>query len=93
MGAFGEVRLAMRRQCDDQPKLPIEVPDARRRRRRSRRRHYSRPVRTGQRELLSRPLVQTCGFCGHRQTVFEEARVCERCGGVMVKGDPEEEEW
>ena len=83
----------MDREREDQPKLPIEVPDAQRRRRRSRGRRYSRPVRTGQRELLSRPLVQTCGFCGQRQTVFEDAQLCERCGGVMVKGDPEEEEW
>lgn len=83
----------MERPRDDQPRLPIELPEAERRRRRSRSRRRPRPGRTGQRELLSRPLVQTCGLCGHRQTVFEQARVCERCGGVMVKGDPEEEEW
>ncbi|MCD6361538.1 MAG: hypothetical protein J7M38_11840 [Armatimonadetes bacterium] len=78
---------------DEQLRLPMQLPDAQRRRRSSRRSGRTRPVKHEQRELMSPPLVQTCGLCGHRQTIFEDAQVCEQCGGVIVRGDPEEEEW
>jgi len=81
----------MKRKRDDQPRLPIDLPErtGKRRRPKPRRTYADGP----QRELIGKPLVHTCGFCGHRQTVFEDVGVCDRCGGVIIKGDPDEEEW
>ncbi len=81
----------MKREPDDQPRLPIDLPDAERRRRGGRKRRRRPPKGQPQPELLAQPVMQTCGFCGRRQTVLEQAGVCERCGGLMVRYADDEE--
>jgi ribosomal protein S27E len=76
----------MRADKDRQGRLPMELPEATRRRRRGRRsvrreRKRERPA------LMQAPVVQACGFCGHRQTVFEDASICENCGGILLRDD------
>jgi len=83
--------VRMDRERDDQPRLPMDLPDRQRRRRRGRARQAALARERHQGELLSQPVLQTCGFCGNRQTVFEEVGVCNRCGGIMVRLDAEEE--
>ena len=81
----------MDRDRDDQPRLPMDLPDRERRRKRGARRHSAPPRKVAQPELLAQPLLQTCGFCGNRQTVFEDVGVCGRCGGIMVRLGEDEE--
>ncbi|MEA3401425.1 MAG: hypothetical protein U9R79_09330 [Armatimonadota bacterium] len=72
---------------DDQPRLPMDLPEPvpRPRRRRSRR------VRSRRGEqslaLLQPPVLQRCGRCGRRQTVLGDAAVCRHCGALIFRDD------
>ena len=35
--------------------------------------------------LLRTPQQRMCGFCGHRETVLEEAVLCSQCGSVILR--------
>ncbi|MGD9497800.1 MAG: hypothetical protein AB7Y46_15970 [Armatimonadota bacterium] len=73
---------------EDQPRLPIPLPDRVPRRRGSRR---SRPAGIGRRQqlptLMPVPILQRCGRCGRLVTVLDAAAVCRRCGGLVLRED------
>jgi hypothetical protein len=76
----------------DQLRLDIPLEDLKRRRRRRPRSvaeapRRPRPATTAQ--LVEAPLLQQCGFCGHRQTVAGETTLCDACGGIIVRDDSE----
>jgi ribosomal protein S27E len=68
----------------DQARLPMELPERTRRRRRLRR-AIRRQREAKPPALMRAPLMQTCGFCGNRQAVFEDATICQRCGGILIR--------
>lgn len=74
--------------------FPDETPG---RKRRARGPKPGRPVTTRKRTPVNLPLTdspvqQACGLCGHRQTVLGDTAVCAKCGGIMVRQDPTEDE-
>ncbi|MBU0611704.1 MAG: hypothetical protein KKI08_27755 [Armatimonadetes bacterium] len=77
----------------DQLRLDFPLDDVERRRRRRRPRSVSatqtrpRPVTAAQ--LVTAPVLQQCGFCGHRQTVAGETTLCDACGGIIVRDESE----
>ncbi len=73
---------------DDQPRLPMELPDRVPRRRRGRRSQHAFPRRSEPaRTLMQVPIIQRCGLCGRRQTVLGDAIVCRHCGGLIFRDD------
>ena len=77
---------------DDQPRLPIDLPErvpARRSRRRRERGFPRRPAEP--RALMQSPVVQRCGMCGRRETVLGDAVVCRGCGSLILRGNDDEE--
>lgn len=76
----------MRGDEDEQGKLPMDLPDPERRRRRRKPGRKPRPAEEPQ-ALMEAPVIQTCGFCGNRQTLLGEAGICEECGGILVRDD------
>ncbi len=78
---------------EEQPRLPINLPEpvARKRRRRG----VLRAVRSRRSEqartLMQVPVLQQCGICGRRQTVLGEAVVCAHCGSLILRDDGEEQ--
>ncbi|MBD3293551.1 MAG: hypothetical protein GF393_11550 [Armatimonadia bacterium] len=72
----------------DQPSLPMEIPEPvkRTRKRRSSRRNTPSSRRGEQTlTLLQQPVVERCAMCGHKQTVFGDAAVCDSCGGMVFR--------
>lgn len=71
---------------EDQPRLPMSLPDRVPRRRGSRR---SRPAKVRRREqlptLMPVPILQRCGRCGGLVTVFDAVAICPCCGGLVLR--------
>lgn len=77
---------------DDQPRLPIELPErAPRRRGRGRRRASGFPRRSDPPALMQPPVRQRCGRCGRMETVLGDAVICGGCGSLILRGDEGEE--
>lgn len=75
---------------DDQPQLPLDLPEpVKRRRKRRRPRASSSRSRRGERTLtlLQTPVLQRCALCGNRQTVLGEVAICDRCGGMIFRDE------
>jgi hypothetical protein len=74
----------------DQLRLDFPLDELKRRRQRQR-----RPAPTGKappqpvagEQLMTAPVLQQCGFCGHRQTVAGETTLCDRCGGIIIRDE------
>ena len=74
----------------DQLRLDFPLDELKRPRRRQ-----SRPPATGKapppptagEQLMTAPVLQQCGFCGHRQTVAGETTLCDECGGIIMRDE------
>lgn len=72
---------------DEQPRLPLDLPEPVRRPRRPRQRRFKVPRSEAERTLMPVPIIQRCGLCGRRQTVLGDAAVCRHCGGLILRDD------
>ena len=77
---------------DDQPRLPIDLPERAPARRGPRRRARGFPRTSSEpRALMQPPVVQRCGMCGHSETVLGDAVLCRGCGSLILRGNDDEE--
>lgn len=75
---------------DEQPRLPMDLPEPVARPRRRRGKRVVRDDRgDGTLPLLRVPVIQRCGLCGRRQTVLGDVAVCSHCGSLIFRDDPE----
>lgn len=77
---------------DDQPRLPMDLPEsAPRRRGRGRRRRLRPQLQAQPPALMQPPVQQRCGRCGRMETVLGDAVVCASCGSLVLRRDEDEE--
>ncbi len=77
----------------DQLRLDFSAEELERRQRRRRRSASAKavpPKSADGEQLVTAPVLQQCGFCGHRQTVAEETALCDRCGGIVIRDETAE---
>lgn len=77
----------------DQLRLDFSPEELERRQRRRRRGASAKavsPKLPDGEQLMTAPVLQQCGFCGHRQTVAEETALCDRCGGIIIRDETAE---
>lgn len=78
---------------DQQPQLPLDLPERAKRGRRRRPRPPAPRSRRSEKTLtlLQIPVLERCAMCGNRQTVFGEAALCDRCGAMIFRRDDEDQ--
>ncbi len=70
---------------EEQPQLPLDLPERVTRARRARPQRRVPSSRRGEKTLtlLQTRGLERCALCGYRQTVRGEVALCDRCGGMI----------
>lgn len=77
---------------EEQPRLPLDLPDPVKARRSRRSRPSGPRSRRGEKTLtlLQTPMLERCALCGCRQTVLGEAAICDRCGALIFRREDDD---